>query len=326
VGDVLQGALDIAQELRSGFETFDVAAYRVDLKALLADLGTAWVNSQKLGCFDKPDLTIREWNFPLATKMIDLAPPVVLFAMSKMLEQVAPDWRGSIRELNNAIPPSLLEGVCTSSQGMRASRIESSSAVCSALMPSGVEPGLKSVKFVAKFVSTRFEILSEWAKDDDVVGLGAVVVGGATIVKKVKYPAKPAYKQLSIMLDRLSSAAENALGVRKDCLDDLRNDEAQDDEVEAMLRDCAPSHTVFLAATDSTLFPTLADVSITTQVFINRIRAAGFEDEANRAQVEWNRSEGETTARGRFDRLCAAYRALIPAAPQRRTTARAVPR
>lgn len=322
VRDVLQGALDIAQELRAGFDSFNVAAFRVDLKALLGDLGTAWVNSQKLGCFEWPELTIREWNFPLATRMIDLAPPVVLFGMSKMLEQIAPDWRTSVRTLNDAIPPSLLEGVCTGPPGVGVVRIESSSVVCGALMPSGVEPALKGVKFLAKFVSTRFEIMSEWAKDDDVVGLGAVVVGGATIVKKVKYPAKPAYKQLSIMLDRLSSGAENLLDTRKDCLDDVKDEEAHEDEIEAMLRDCRPSHTIFLGATGSTIFPTLADVTVATQTFINRIRAAGYESEADRAQTEWNRAQNESTARARFDRLCVAYTALVPVTPTRRAPGR----
>jgi len=314
VRDVLQGALEIARELRVGFETFDVAAFRTDLHGLLGDLGTSWVNAQKLGCFDQPDLPIREWNFPLSNRLIDVAPPILLFTMSRMLEQVAPDWRTSIHDLNAEVPPSLLEGVCTE-PGAAVHQALSSSALCARLVPSGVEPGLKVVKAVAKLVSTRFEILSEWAQDDDVVGVGAVVVGGATIVKKVKYPAKPAYKQLSIMLDRLSSFAENLLDKRKDCLDELEDQQALEDEIEAMLRDCRPSHTVFLGATDSTTPPTLAEVATTTQVFINRMRAAGFEDEADAAQQEWNLHQNQTTVWGRFQKLCAAYAALLPAPP-----------
>ena len=315
VREVLQGALAIAQELRAGFETFNVTAFRTDLTGLLGDLGTSWVNAQKLGCFDRPDLAIREWNFPLATRLIAVAPPIVLYAMSRMLEEVAPDWRTSIHDLNASIPPSLLEGVCTEAAAAAGSRTVAPSALCERLMPSPMEPSLKGVKMVSKLVSTRFEVLSEWAKDSDVVGLGAVVVGGATIVKKVEYPSKPAYKQLSIMLDRLSGFAENLLDKRKDCLDDLKDEQAMEREIESMLRECHPTHTLFLAPTDATVPPTLADVATVSQVFINRMRAAGYITEADAAQEKWNRHLDETTVRGRFEKLCASYAVLLPGAP-----------
>jgi hypothetical protein len=327
VKELLGGVLAVAATLREGFEEWQgndcgpssqCAAFKTDLSGLFTDLSDAAVFIQTLACFDRPGLEIRPLNTDLLNELvIQDAPTVVLYGLSKVLERVAPPepdgtggWRTTIRDVLGQIPDDVRTDFMTLCEDpVESSPMGSGGAVCTVLRPEETGLALQAAVAVADKNQLVVKLLDKFIKPVLNPVIGAVAAAGGTVGFSVKNPTKIVTESLEDLAEALPDKMRDVVDKRKDCLD-------ADAEIESDLRDCQPPVSVFLEKTRGLPpHPTFADVEA---VVAMRIREAQFcrdqlgctlinVDQA-RQFMDVSSSLG-STPRG-YQYLCCAYRAL----------------
>jgi hypothetical protein len=305
VGDTLQGLVDIARDLREGFDTFDVAAFRARLGVVLTDLERASGITQRLLCADNPDITIREISMAPVRRLLDFAPPVVLYGLSRLLETLDSEWDQRLGSALENIPAEVL-GLC----GPRALAPDLEAVVCLALRPKEVGTRIK----VAKVASAAFLMFVRYAKnntkEDIDATVGATAVAGATAGTSVKNPADTALDIWVDRLERLKDGIKDLIDRRKDCLDG-------DHDVESDLRDCAKDGcscsvplTVLLDGAVQPSYKYVSDV-LGNRILLAENAGLANVSEAHAKFLEAIDGDHEGTAAG-YGLLCEAYKLLLP--------------
>ena len=251
---LLDGVLATTEELRLGFGTWEsgpcgdpsLCSFRVDLAALFDDIGDAAEFGQSLSCLDRPGLAIQPLDTAFVeTLIIDKAPPVLLFALSKFLDALAQStpgsggWQALISDVLAEIPQQTradLAGLCTEeSAAVRA--VGSGGAVCGVLRRPAVGAALQGLKGITNYLTFRVAILAKFMPDEVVVQATGVAGGGGGAGTSVVYPAKAITEAIEVTLERV--LADRALALREQCL-------AADAAIEADLRACSPPVSVLV--------------------------------------------------------------------------------
>jgi hypothetical protein len=310
VGDSLRGFLDIARELRDGFETFDVVAFRARLDTVLTDLETTSGLTQKLFCFDDPDLTIHEINLTPARRLLDRTPAVILYGLSKILDAADSQWDRRLGNLIGAIPPELTSFCTNGARPASAVRLDVESDICSVLRPrltgtalGGVRAGVSVALIIVRFAKNH-------TKEEIEAVAGVEVVAGGTGGTNVKNPVHTSLELWSERLDNLKESLKDLMDRRHDCLD-------ADKDIESDLKDCAKdgcSCTVPLSVLlGARVQPSYKYVSDLLGTRINFASDQGLPN-VSLARDKFNLaidSAHEGTAAG-YGLLCQAYQALLP--------------
>jgi len=234
VGDTLQGLVEILQDLRAGYDTFDVAAFRARLHGVLQDFASLSSLYQRLLCVDDPDVPILEVSTAPLDRLVDHAPGVTLYGLSTILDTIDPDWDGRIGAVTDAIPTAVT-GFCNDDASRRlaaASRVDAAATLCNVMRPKqvGTDLALVQVKIAEGLLVFRFA--KNHTPEEITVVLGADAVAGGTAGTKVKNPAYEAVDQWIDRFENLKDTLSDLKDRRKDCLD-------ADKDVEQDLADCA---------------------------------------------------------------------------------------
>jgi hypothetical protein len=254
---LIGGLLETAEELRSGFSGWEgnncgsgsgCADFKQDLRNLFVDLQDVVEFGQSLGCLDKPGLEIRQLDLGLVeTLVIDRAPHVLLFALSKFLDllgQANPSsggWQTIMENILAEVPEetrSSLRGLCEDRlAGESAEALGPGGPVCAVLRPSKVGVFFKSLKARGDFATFVFKAIKEVPTDDKVVQATANVGAGGGAGTNAKNPAKLTVGVMAEVLDYIFS--DRVLQLRGECL-------AMDAALEADLRSCSPPVSVLV--------------------------------------------------------------------------------
>jgi len=310
VRDTLQGLIDVARDLREGYDSFDVVQFRARLGAVFTDLESASSLYQRLLCIDDPDIPIRQLSAAPLKRLIDHAPGVVLYAMSKVLDAIDPTWDQRIGSVVGAVPAEAA-GLCNDgAQPAAVTRVDAQNIVCKALRPKHVGTALALVKVKLAEALLVFRWAKNHTKDEIQATAGAEVVAGATAGTSVKNPAHEAAEQWVDRLENIKDAIEKIGDRRKDCLD-------ADKDIETDLRDCAkdgclcavPLSVLLQGATP----PTYTYVADLLRVRIDQAEDAGLANvgSARDKLAEAIDATHDETAAG-YGLLCQAYRLLLP--------------
>jgi len=309
VRDSIQGLLDIARELRDGYESFDVAQFRARLGGVLTDVESATTLYQRLLCIDDPDITIRPISMMPLRRLIDRAPGVALYALSKILETIDPNWDRRIGDAVDAVPPEVT-GLCH--DGLRPAApqaVDFENEVCKVLRRKPVGAALKIAKIPVAVALVGFRFAKNHTKEEIQATVGADVVAGGTAGTSVKNPAHTVVEQWVDRLDNLKEAIKDVIDRRKDCLD-------ADHDIEDGLRDCAKDACVCTAPLSVVLHgdvpPTYAYVADLVDVRIGQAEDAGLPDiaQARSKHDEATNGTNDETAAG-YGKLCQAYAYLL---------------
>ena len=310
VRDTLQGLLDVARELREGFETFDVAAFRARLGGVLTDLQFASGLTQRLLCVDDPSVTIREISTAPIRRLLDRAPAIVLYGLSRVLEGVDPEWDQRLGSIIDAFPPALL-GLCT--DGARpalAPQLDVENTICSILRPKVAGASLGGIKVAVSVALAIVRFAKNNTKEEIEATAGATAVAGATAGASIKNPVHAALELWVDRLDNLKELLKDFLDRRNDCLD-------ADKDIESDLRDCAKDFcncSVPLSVLlEGTVQPSYKYVSDLVSVRIDLAESAGLPRVADARDKHTQAIDAthDGTAEG-YGLLCQAYRLLLP--------------
>jgi len=234
--------------LRDGYDSFDDAQMKTDLNAFIDDLEELARLPQELNCFDDTGATVRDIDTGLIRRLIDVLPKVVLLAMDKMLSAFQDDWRTAVREVIDRVPMDLREGICEPATAFNTELLEgpimvrdrnasaalaaeASSKACSVLRKTDILGNLRFVRLTLKRISAGADSVAEFLKDDQVVNLTILAVGGGGAGTNVKLPAKPLLKTVKNVSDLLEWRVGNLLSRRDECLD-------EDERIERDLLSC----------------------------------------------------------------------------------------
>jgi hypothetical protein len=228
-------ALKLVEVLRdSGFPEFrdggGAEVMRADLIGVLDQLELVIQDVEKLRCVDDPDaeLVLLQRGGKLDA-FINVLPPVVLYAMKQMLDEMAEGWRTRLQEVHNLIPAGLTT-LCNNNQGLQYVGVQNIGAtavidlfeqqkVCEQLRPPSTLGDLRTLRSTLELVSRGFDMAKEFFKDEDTIGVNLVVFGGGGATKSVKLPAKPTFNIIANVLGKLSSRVDNLISRRDSCLE-----------------------------------------------------------------------------------------------------------
>jgi hypothetical protein len=262
VGDLLRGVLDVFALLRDGFEAWlgnncdpssPCAAFKAQLASLFASFGDGSDLVGSLACLDKPGLVIKPLDTTFLTDLVDKAPKVSLFGMSKALDKIAPvdpngkGWPTLLSDAIAEIPAGLradIAGLCGgagSPPGARAgARVGGSGGpVCGILRRSDAGLAFSAIKGVTSPNDLVVKIVNHFVKEDLDVQVSVVAVGGAGGGFNVVNPPKTAMGVLDKVLQKVSKFSEEVLDARDKCLE-------SDADIESDLRQCSPPVSVYM--------------------------------------------------------------------------------
>jgi hypothetical protein len=309
VKDVLQGLVDIARDLRDGYESFDATQFRARLGNVLTDVESATTLYQRLLCIDDPDITIRQVSTAPLRRLLDRAPGVALYALSKILEAIDPSWDQRIANVVDSVPS---EATSLCNDGLRplaVRRVDAASVKCSALRPKAVGAALAIAKVKVSAGLVGFRYAKNHTKEEIEGTVGATAVAGGAAGTSVKNPVYETVSQWVDRLDNVKDAIKDVIDARKDCLD-------ADKDVESDLKDCAKDGCVCTAPLSVILPgdvpPTYTYVARVVKVRIDQAEDAGLPNTADaRAKYDDAVSDvNDETAAG-YGLLCRAYDDLL---------------
>jgi hypothetical protein len=305
--DELGGIVAMAQELRTGFEQFDAADFRSKVHKLLGDVATAWEEVQRLECIELPDRGIRQLRTTLLDNLVDKAPDVALFGLSRVLDVTGEDWPNLVSDVTALIPQELTQ------PGFCGGALEAPPAeVCSVLRKDDVRRGVKRVTAAARAGGFAVKLARSWTTDDKVASVGVDVVAGAEAGTNVKNPANGVLETAAKVLERITKVGEKIQDTVEKCA-------MQDDAMEAGLRDCKPPRGVFLAGRTR---PTFQEVAALVTAWVDE--ADGVLDAARvaRARADVAATAGQEGTPLGYARLCDAYNELVFAGTKDQRTLR----
>jgi hypothetical protein len=309
VRDVLQGLVDIARDLRDGYESFDAAQFRARLGGVLTDLESATTLYQRLLCIDDPDITIRQVSTAPLKRLLDRAPGIALYALSKILETIDPSWDQRIASVVDAVP-SEVTGFCNDGLS-RATvrRVDAANVKCTALRPKGVGTALALAKVKISEGLIGFRYAKNHTKEEIQACVGADAVAGGTAGTSVKNPVYETVSQWVDRLENMKDAIKDVIDDRKDCLD-------ADKDVESDLKDCAKDGCICAAPLSVTLPgdvpPTYTYVARVVKVRIDQAEDAGLPNIADaRAKYDDAVSDANDETAAGYGLLCRAYKDLL---------------
>ena len=246
--DELEAVIAIAQEIREGFQQFDAADFRAKLHKVLTDVGTAWVDVQRLECIERPDRPIRTLKLTLLGNLVDKAPAIALYGLSRVLDVTGEDWPNVVSEVMAAVPQELID------PGFCGPELEApAAAVCAVLRKEDVRRKIKRTAAGAKALSFATRLAKTWTTEDKVVCAGATVVAGAQAGTNVKNPLNGILSTVDKLLDRIGKMAEKLQKIVEKCGN-------EDLEMERQLRTCTAPRGVFLAGRARPTFQEVADL------------------------------------------------------------------
>lgn len=306
VGD-LQGILDIlrddlrpvlamAKEVRAGFEQFDAAAFRSRLHKVLGDVGTAWEDVQRLECVELPDRTIRQLQLTHLGNLVDEAPDVALYGLSRLLDVTGEDWPDIVSDVTATIPTPLVDpGFCGGS-------LEAPpAAVCAVLRKEDVRLGIKRTAAAAKALGFATRLAKGWTTDDKVVCVGVDVVAGAEAGTNVKNPVNGVLETVDKVLERIEQTAEKLQTKVESCA-------TEDLEIERQLRTCTAPRGVFLGGRTR---PTFQEVTDLVDFWIEQADGALDAARVARARADVSGAMGQSGTPVGYALLCDAYDELV---------------
>jgi hypothetical protein len=310
IGDTLQGLLDIAAELRNGFESFDAVAFRGRLDTVLGDLESVSGLSQQLLCVYDPNVTVREISLDPVRRLLDHTPAVILYGLSRILDAADPQWDQRLGSMIDAVPPSVTALCNSGAQPDLAARLDVESIKCSALRPAVVGGSLGTVRVASSVALMIVRFAKNHTKEEIAVTAGADVVAGGTAGTNVKNPVHTSLELWSDRLDNLKEFVKDLMELRHDCLD-------ADKEVEHDLKDCAKDGcscsvplSVLLGGRVQPSYEYVADLLRTRIKFAEDVGLSTAGD----ALTAFNQATDAThegTAAG-YGLLCEAYGLLLP--------------
>lgn len=313
----LDGLLDTAQELRQGYESFapggscdagaPCVAFRNELRRVIDDLERGFEMVQRLACFERPQLEIRELDTRLMRLLLlEKAPPLMLYVGSRFLERI-PEWSDRLGHVLDEIPVELTQ-FCEE-PGTSPLRVMSREDRCEKIL-AVPEERFHRVKSVLGFSKAGVELVIPWIDEKKTVTLGAVAVGGATIGTDVKVPVKPVLEDIKVLIEGIGLIIEARSSFRASC---ARERDAAAQELaarELALRQCSPDVGTFLG--DAGIQPS-ADL---VQQYIDEMTAKGLD--IREAQELHGRALAAIDERDGFDLLCSAYDELVRPATKKR--------
>jgi len=307
VGTTLRGLVDVARELRAGYDTFDAMSFRARIHAVLADFEHLSGLYQRLLCVDDPDFPVREIGTASLGRLIDRAPAVALYTMSTILEAIAPDWDTRLAAVAEAVPAEVT-GFCTGeNRATDAFLVDAAATVCNALRPKRVGTDLALVKAKVAEGLLVFRFAKNRVPEEIEVTAGATAVAGGTAGTKVKNPAYEAVEQWIDRFENMKDALSDLGDRRKDCLD-------ADHDVEEALADCAKDACACAAPLsvllDGEVPPSYEYVADLVDARIRQSEDVGLPGTADaRARHDEAVGASSATAAG-YGLLCEAYASL----------------
>jgi hypothetical protein len=308
VRDTMQGLVDVARELRAGYDSFDAAQFRQRLGGVLDDLERASTLYQRLLCIDNPEITPRAVPTGLLRRLIDRVPPLILFGLSQALGALRDDWDTALGEILDAVPAELTQ-FCSDGVATRALSVDPESAVCVVLRPIPTKKVLLGAKAEVAMMLILFNIGKNRTNEQIAVTAGANVVAGATVGTVVKNPVYEAMEGAVEKLDKVKEVLEKIADLRKDCLD-------RDADIEDDLRDCAKDGCVcsvpLSLVLDGATSPSYTYAARLVERRIGQAELAGVGDAAT-ARTFFATAEDDAnvgTPAG-YTALCQAYGALL---------------
>lgn len=310
VRDTLQGLVDIARDLREGYDSFDVARFRTRLEGVFDDVESASSLYQRTLCIDDPDLQIRQISTAPLKRLIDRAPGVTLYALSKIMEAIDSDWDQRIGAVVDAVPSEITEFCNEGRLSLPALSVDAANIKCKVLRRKVVGTGLAVAKVRLAVPLMVFRYIKNHTEEEIAATVGASAVAGGAAGSKVKNPAYEAIAQWIDRLENIKNALSDVADQRKDCLD-------ADKDIENDLKDCAKDGcncTVPLSVLlQGKVSPTYVYVADLVDARIAQAEDAGLPgtDGARLKHDEAVDTTHDQTAVG-YGLLCDAYRLLLP--------------
>lgn len=308
VRDTLQGLVDVARELRAGFDAFDAPEFRRRLGGVLDDLERATLLYQQLLCLDNPDITPRAVPTALLRRLLDRVPPLILYGLSRALDAIRDDWDTALGTIVDAVPAELTQ-FCNEGVATRALAFEPESAICVALRPTRTKKALVEAEADAGVFLLLMNFAKNRTDEQIAVTAGANVVAGATVGTVVKNPAYETLEGLIEKAEKVKEVLDKLVDRRKDCLE-------TDADIESDLRDCAKDGcacSVPLSFVVDDVAPSYTYAARLVEKRIDQAELAGVGDPAT-ARTFYATAEDDAnvgTAAG-YTALCQAYAALLP--------------
>lgn len=196
VGEELQDFADEIRARRQGLPEFvgndcdamsDCGRFRQDLGRMFDNLERVGYAIQQMVCSEIPNIQTRTIEFPVVRNILvenDRAPKIVLFLMSRILEQVN-GWQ--LEGLVGTLPMEALEVMCIEARGTNASfstvgaqvvRTSGKNAVCTALRPKPIGGALKRTAARVGVLDWSVKQLDALFPEDKTVGVAVIAVGG----------------------------------------------------------------------------------------------------------------------------------------------------
>jgi hypothetical protein len=214
-----QEVLDTLTEARAGLDAYknDGGADRMrrDLIGLFADLRTLSETSQRLRCFQDPETSIVALQTDFMARSVEHMPAVALFAMQKVLDEAAPDWRTMISDILADLPVDAIYGMCETG-GEIIDRFESARCeVAREINPTR----MARIELKAKAAGKIFKVIQNYAAEDVQITVAAVAVGGGGGGTNVPMPSRGIMQTIINVMEKLESGAAKVQTIQGECSD-----------------------------------------------------------------------------------------------------------
>jgi hypothetical protein len=316
VQDILGPTLDLVAAQREGFEQFrieGVFSFRTDLHLMLNNLTQIWDSSQQLVCLTRPAYVPVPLEFSRLRRLIDQAPPTLLYGLLVALEQIEFDWRLSDLTAELQLEP-FCDGQTTSDLRFRVSGVSRASSIspdarqgfqirrCNFLRNQDFF-GEKGTVAAAKVIAEGLAAAAEYSeqvekvqKDDQVVQASAVAVGGGGAGVNFKNPLKVAAAITTFVLEQATKVLERALDLQQSCED-------ADNQREVDLLACRARVNYVLPDGDIVFLDDLVSRRI------DEVEGAGLD--LQDADTARDMATNEANSRQAFVCMCDAYQRLV---------------
>lgn len=285
VGDMMsvaqtgQDAVAILNEQRLGFVEYrdngGADTMRNDLRYVFDDIRTLHTAAQQLRCFEDPEVSIVGMNVDFMSRAVDHIPAIALYGMQKALDEVVPEWRTTVSDINASLPIEQAAALCGTASDVAG---EFERMRCEVLR--NVNPTrLSRTQRKAKILARLFGIIKEYSPDEVTVQFSLTVVGGAGAGTSIKLPLKGIFQTLISVLNRIEDVTGKVAGERQACLD-------ADEKIERDVLACAA-----LASYDTNL-------ESVRDVVLRRLMSLGAGSQV------WNAVDNAQS----FGQICNSYR------------------
>jgi hypothetical protein len=232
---------------------------RADLKTVLADAKTLTDAAQRVRCMRNPDANLLPMDGTVGNDVIDRLPPVVLFALGKVLDSADPNWASKLDDAIVKLPEELTSSGSNICEELR-NNFEATR--CEILRrPAFQSRRVTDISNVASGAADLLRSIKDFAPEEVVVHVAVVVAvgGGGT---NIPLPIHGAIEAAAILLDKISGGMDRMTDRQDEC-------SAADEKMEHDLLSCTA-----LASCD-------ADMSRVLDVAQRRLDLLGQSSEAN---------------------------------------------